>query len=241
MSPLDLLALYLAVGAAIAAMVLRRASGPRSVRLASALAAWILWPLWAPIALGPDRTPRRVARTPALDRLHATLDETLGAAAGTPFSALLGHDAAARIRREIERAAARSAELEAALSRPGCDPRQANSRVAELEARGASSRALQTARLHKDGLERLARLRDADRRMLEEMGDALEALRSQIVLARACAPGSSDIVSELWARVEGLGSALDDRASLEDRGSLEDRAVQDDRPGPEEEGMEART
>jgi len=57
---------------------------------------------------------------------------------------------------------------------------------------------------------RLAQLRDADRRTLEEMGDALEALRSQIVLARVAAPGSSDIVSELWARVEGLGAALDE-------------------------------
>ena len=207
MSPLQLLALYLVVGAAVAAFVLRRATGPRALRVASALAAWALWPLWAPIALGVDRAPPRGGRSPALDRLHATLDDTLAAAAGTPFEPMLGRDAAERIRREIERAAARVAELEVALARPGFDPGHAEARLAELESRGAPARA---ARLHRDSVLRLATLRDADRRTLEEMGDALEALRSQIVLARVAAPGSSDIVSELWARVEGLGAALDE-------------------------------
>lgn len=206
MSPLELLALYLVVGAAAALVVLRRATGPRSLRLASAVAAWALWPLWAPIALGVDRAPR-APRDPALDRLHAILDETLAAAGGTPFEALLGRGAAERIRREIERAAARVAELDVALARPGFDPASAGARLAELEARGAPARA---ARLHHDSVQRLAQLRDADRRTLEEMGDALEALRSQILFARVAAPGSSDIVSELWARVEGLGAALDE-------------------------------
>ncbi len=82
----------------------------------------------------------------------------------------------------------------------------------QLEAASASARMIATARLHRDGILRLAQVRDADRRALAELEQPLEALSAQIVLARALGSsgdGSADIVSDLWARVEGLGVAFD--------------------------------
>lgn len=212
MTGAHLLALYLAVGAAAAIVVARRGEGRPAARLASACVAWLLWPLWAPIALAPAEPPRPAH---GVARLHAALDEVIAAAAGSPLAALLSADAARRIRTEIDRAASRIVELDATLDRPGFDPMAAEARVAELERAGASPRAIATARLHRDGAARLTRVRDRDRRALEELGDALEALRSQIVLARVAGPGGDDIVSDLWARVEGLGVFLDEDAANE--------------------------
>jgi hypothetical protein len=55
-------------------------------------------------------------------------------------------------------------------------------------------------------------MRVADTRALEELADLLEALRTQLVLARYAgspADSASAIVSEVWARLEGLGAVLD--------------------------------
>ena len=77
---------------------------------------------------------------------------------------------------------------------------------------GVSDRALATARLQHSSLERLAELRGAGARALDELADLLEALRTQLVLARyegSPANDASAIVSEVWARLEGLGAVLD--------------------------------
>ncbi|UJR81254.1 hypothetical protein [Sandaracinus amylolyticus] len=207
MSPLQLLALYLGVGAIAAAVVARRQQGALPMRLASALVAWALWPLWAPIALAPAE--RHDPRAPIARRLHAVLDEALVAAESTALASLLSRDAAARIRADIDRAMTRIARLDDALGRPGFDLRAAESRVIELERSGATARAIATARLHRDGVARLEHARTQDHRALVELEGALEALRSQIVLAQVAGAAPDEVVSELWARVEGLGAALD--------------------------------
>jgi hypothetical protein len=110
------------------------------------------------------------------------------------------------------RAASRHAELDALLRRDGFDDVAAASRVAELEQARASSRALATARLHLDNVRRLRAMRDRDARALEELADLIQALRTQLVLARfagSSVEGVGGIVSEVWARVEGLGAAID--------------------------------
>ncbi|MDQ3037754.1 MAG: hypothetical protein M3Y87_35500, partial [Myxococcota bacterium] len=110
-------------------------------------------------------------------------------------------------------------------------PAAADARVAELERAHASPRAIANARLHRDGVLRLARTREQDRRALEELGDALDALRSQIVMARVEAPGGDDIAADLWARVEGLGAVFgQDDAIVEENGT----------PDVVESGQEAR-
>jgi hypothetical protein len=67
--------------------------------------------------------------------------------------------------------------------------------------------------VHLENVRRIAALRDRDARALEELADLVGALRAQLALARFAgshAEGTSGIVSEMWARVEGLGAALAD-------------------------------
>ena len=90
-------------------------------------------------------------------------------------------------------------------------------RLSELERRTGSSRALGTARLELDNVRRLVALRERDARALEELCTLVEALRTQVTLARFSESSAADIggiVGEVWARVEGLGAAIDAEESL---------------------------
>src|SRR5262249_53912105 len=103
----------------------------------------------------------------------------------------------------------------------GFDASAAASRVVELEKSGASLRAIATARLHLDNVRRLHAMRERDARALDELADLVQALRTQLVLARfagSTVEGVGGIVSEVWARVEGLGAAMDAHDELEARG-----------------------
>jgi hypothetical protein len=237
MSLRDLLFLYAVSGLACAVAIYRSAEGSRSRALGAAALAVPLWPLWAPIALtsarkpsgpwasGDSRDPRDRARSSAgaaALRVEAALREGVEACAGTSLEALLPSEAAARIASEVRRAADRHAELTEVLGRDGFDVAAAQDRVASLEREGASGRALATARLHLENVKRLAALRDRDERALGELADLVQALRTQLVLARfagSSVEGAGGIVSEVWARVEGLGAALgsddDDREPSE--------------------------
>jgi hypothetical protein len=60
-------------------------------------------------------------------------------------------------------------------------------------------------------------LRDRDARALEELCALVEALRTQVTLARFSGSSAADIggiVGEVWARVEGLGAAIEAEESL---------------------------
>jgi hypothetical protein len=228
----DLALLYAAAGVACAVAIYRASTGSRLRALAAAALAIPLWPLWAPIALtsagrpgggawsgagGDRRASRRSPAGPraapdAAARVEAALREGVDACAGTALEALLSKDAAGRITAEVARAAARRDELEGVLARDGFDLRAAERRIAELERERASPRALTTARLHLDNVRRLHALRDHDARALEELSDLVQALRTQLVLARfagSSIEGASGIVSEVWARVEGLGAVME--------------------------------
>lgn len=216
MSLVDLAILYAVVGAGCAAVVYRRTRGPTARRLGSAAIALPLWPIWAPIALIPDAAPRSRA-TDRADRIEAELAQAVQAAESSPFEVLLPHESAERIRSEVRDALERIAELDAVLEQPGFDRRDAEERVRRLSAAGASKRALKTAVLHRDNVLRIEALRDRHVRALEELGELVGALRSQLVLARyaGSAPeGVGGIVSEMWARVESLGEVMDAQEAL---------------------------
>jgi hypothetical protein len=98
------------------------------------------------------------------------------------------------------------------LTKKGFDRGAAEERVARLEQRAASPRILASARLHLENVVRLQGLASRDRRALEELSELIAALRTQLVFARysGSSPGeASDIVTEVWARVEVLGSTSD--------------------------------
>jgi hypothetical protein len=219
----DLVVVYAVAGVACAVAVYRTAPARGASAWLSAVIAIPLWPLWGPIALTSARrpaTPPRPHVPPApvdagvaasAERIEAALREGVEACAGSSLEALLPRDAAERMLADVRRAAERHAELGALLGREGFDRVAAEARLAALQAEGASPRAVSTARLHLDNVRRLSALRERDARTLEELGDVVSALRAQLVVARFAgsqAEGASGIVSDLWARVEGLGVAL---------------------------------
>jgi hypothetical protein len=226
MSLRDLLILYAVLGVACAVAIYRSSTESRPRAAVAAALALPLWPLWAPIALTSSRSRPASTWASAADprggsalspvseaaaHVEAALREGVEACAGTSLESLLPRDAAARIAAEVKRAAERHAELTAVLGREGFDRDAAERRVAELEKSRASARSLATARLHLENVKRLAALRDRDARALEELADLVQALRTQLTLARfagSSVEGVGGIVSEVWARVEGLGAAL---------------------------------
>ena len=63
-----------------------------------------------------------------------------------------------------------------------------------------------------ESLERLAELRAADTGALADLADLLEVLRTQLTQVRFTGSTADDaqaVVTELWARLEGLAGALD--------------------------------
>jgi hypothetical protein len=220
MSLRDLLGLYALVGIACAIAVFRRAPKRGAAALVSAVATVPLWPLWAPFALSPQRRQGSLPEADAvLARIDRALADAVAAVADTPMSDVFTPRNAARIAAEVRQVAQRLADLTALGEQGGFDRASSARRLEELERAGASDRALATARLQHDSLERLAALRAADARALEEIADLLEALRTQLVLARYAgspAEGASAIMTEVWARLEGLGAVLDPGAGSSD-------------------------
>ncbi len=210
MSALDLLLLYAVVGAGCAIVVHRRTRGSWAQRLGASALAFPLWPIWAPIALLPDRVAAG-ARGDRAERMREELRHAVDAARGSPFEILFSREAADQIEREIADALARISELDALLAQPDLDLERASERVDALT-RSGNTRALKTAVLHRDNVARITALRDRHGRALEELGELIGALRSQLVLARyagSSPEGVGGIVTELWARVEGLGEIVD--------------------------------
>jgi hypothetical protein len=214
MSVRDFFGLYALVGLACAIAVFRQAQVRGAGALFSALVTVPLWPLWAPFALAPARArvATRPENTAILARVDKALADAVAAVAATPMSEVFTPKTAARIAAEVARVAGRLADLSALAEKSGFDPEVSLRRLEQLERAGASDRAVATARLQHDSLARLAELRAADARALDELADLLEALRTQLVLARyegSPADDASAIVSEVWARLEGLGAVLD--------------------------------
>ena len=209
----DLGVLYGLSGALSSVIVYRvsRASGSGAQALRSAALALPLWPLWLPVMLAAS--PAAPASSGAgASEVEAALLEGHEAVRDTPLEPLLPRTAVDRLLRELRRATERSAELEHLLSKKGFDRAHAEEHVARLEQRQASPRALASARLHLENVERLQHLAARDRRALDELSELIAALRTQLVFARysGSSPGeASDIVTEVWARVEMLGTTSD--------------------------------
>lgn len=205
----DLLVLYGAAGVASATLVYS-ASPERGARAAAlALLTLPLWPLWLPIALRPKARPPRPSTG---DATRAAIWEAYEAVVGSPLEALLPRDAALRMLEEVERAAERHRELARLLTEPQFSLPTAERRVETLLQSGAAERGVAPARLHLENVRRLEALRQRDEDTLLELGELVAALRTQLILARYSGDGpgdARDIVSEVWARVEVLGSTLE--------------------------------
>ena len=210
MSLRDLVLLYGVIGVACAIAVLRRGEGTRAAVSFSALMTVPLWPVWAPFALAGTVAKARAGNHGALARIDRALAEAVQAVAGTPMADVFSRQVAGRISAQVELVAARLGELTALREKSGFDLEASRERLRDLETRGAPERAVATARMQHESLQRLEQLTAQDRRALDELADLLEALRTQLLLARyegSSAEGASAIVTEVWARLEGLGAA----------------------------------
>lgn len=207
----DLSVLYAMAGLVSSVVVYRAAPERGKPRVLNALMAVPLWPLWLPVVLAshqPKKAPDQRTAHPA----ELSLVEAFEAVRGTPLEGLLPKDAVERIQREIRRASERHRELEQLLQSPSFDLNAAHERLARLEKAQASQRTMSSARLHLENIERLASLAERDRRALEELAELVAALRTQLVLARyagSSAHDAGDIVLEVLARVEALGTTID--------------------------------
>lgn len=214
----DLAILY-ALGGGVSAVLLKRRSREAGAKAwGNAALGFVLWPLWLPVKLADDSGPR-TAPFAALGGTEAALLEGHAAVRGTPLEALLPRDAVERILNELRRAASRGEELRTLLGRSSFGVEPARARVERLERDGGSTRALASARLHLENVERLFALRRRDELALEELAELVSALRTQLVLARyagSTPEGAGDIVSEVWARVEVLGTTMDDPRAFAD-------------------------
>ena len=206
----DLGVLYGLAGALSGAVVYhrQRALGPAALAVP-------LWPLWLPVLFASTQTSARrgadAARSSSSEA-EAALLEGHEAVRDTPLEPLLPRAAVDRMLRELRRATERSAELDDLLAKKGFDRAEAELRLTRLEQRSASPRTLASARLHLENVARLQGLAARDRRALEELSELIAALRTQLVFARysGSSPGEAgDIVTEVWARVEMLGTSSD--------------------------------
>ena len=211
----DLLVLYGAAGVASAVIVYRAAPERGRAAVLSAALSVPLWPLWLPVALTGRRRPPERARQ--RDPTQAAIWEAHEAVLGSPLEPLLPREAALRMLQEVERAAERHRELALLLSQRDFSPQAAEERLAELVQSALPARSLAPARLHLENVRRLEELRRRDEHTLLELAELAGALRTQLVLARYA--GSSpadagDILSEVWARVEVLGTTLETPQTL---------------------------
>jgi hypothetical protein len=217
--------LYALAGVVSGAFVQRRTRHTGRRALLNLGLAIVLWPLWLPVALA-SAGARPLALTSVGGRAPTDTEAALLAAHESvrdgPMEGLLPRDAVTRIVGELRRASERHGELGALLARPDFDLEAAESRVLQLERERGSPRALSSARLHLANVRRLSALRARDQRALDELLELSRALGTQLALAKfsgSSANDAGDIVSEVWARVEVLGSALepgrsDDEAEL---------------------------
>ncbi|MGE0322036.1 MAG: hypothetical protein AB7K71_12500 [Polyangiaceae bacterium] len=211
----DLSLLYLAAGIACAVALYRRAERKDRAALINALTAIPLWPLWAPIAWTAKKEPPHydLQAYEVVTRIRVALEEGVESVTGSPLERLLNSQSAQSILDEVNRVAARHQELVELLRRDAFDLGSAERKLEQLERQGAPSRLRASARLHLENVRRLYQLAERDARALEELAELVSALRTQLVLVRlsgSSAEGVGDIVTELWARIEGLSEASED-------------------------------
>ncbi len=205
-----LLAAYFAIGASLAVHLARREATPRGRAMTMSLAL-VAWPVWAPIASFSEAPALPHPMPDIVRRIELALDEALAAIAGSPLAGLLPERSVLAMKRSVALASSRVAELENAVSRGRRESLETRRRIERLEEEGTNRRALATARVHLDNLEKLESMLGREREALLDFADLCDALRAQLVLARyagSSLDGVGEIVEELGARVEGLDSAL---------------------------------
>jgi hypothetical protein len=220
---LALAVVYALVGVGLGWRAWSRPTGSVADRASSAALATLLWPLWAPFALESPRrsSPPRGARGEGVVR---AIDAARAACVEAGLDGVFSEAMAERLHADVARSVARIESLSRTLASPDFDPR-----TAEARQRAADDPSLEaSAALHARNVRRMRALLEADERAMRELEELLRALRSQLALARFVGSSEADasgIVSEVWARVEGLGAVIEpSRDAPDDPHGHEERA-----------------
>jgi hypothetical protein len=215
----ELLIAYLAVGTAGAVFSLRAREVRTRAAYASAALMVPLWPLWAPFVFNAEHETGNASQgSLGTKRFEQALREAVRLAAGTPLESFFSRHVAARVEGAVSRAIERAGALAALAKREGADRESALRRVEELEARGAAPRVVATARLQLETAQRLATVVARDQQALTELAELLDALCMHLALARHAGSGTEGVdglVTEVWARLEVLGTTLETRDPVE--------------------------
>lgn len=209
MSVRDLVALYALVGIACAAFVYRRRRGSPGV-VWQAAGTGLLWPLLAPFTMGePEgRAPMGWGRHervfpasdhPAVDRALRAIATGLAVVVDTPYAAVFTATTAAKFEDAVHHAAARLSELDGALAAAGHVAGHA----------GPDASPAPDARLQ--AIRRLLEHHAQTTRQLEELAQALEALKYRLLVARFDDLRNdevADLIAEARAHAEALGGLL---------------------------------
>jgi hypothetical protein len=186
------LLVYLAIGVVLAwACDSRVINRSLPSRLGSAALSLLAWPLWAPLTLLGGGTSADVAgESLASRRVRAALEEARVSVLGTPLQSLLPEDMLARLHGGLVQVERRHGELCRLLQRP------------EFQSPAVAGS-------HADNVRRLQLLERRDSRLLDEMAELAEALRTQLLVARfsgrdAEGDGARGLVTDLSTRVESM-------------------------------------
>lgn len=182
---------YVALGLVFAVLAWRKREPTLDV-----LFVFLAWPIYASM-LSPKEAPEDVAFREA-ESVREALVQVADAARGSTFATLFDSSAEARVRIELERTTERVRAIDLELAR--------------------GTKATSTSRANA----RLRAIRDRDLHAMRELVQLLAALRGEILIARhegSSAEGTAALVSEVWARVVGLGEAQsrDGSFALEDK------------------------
>jgi len=196
---------YLFVGLALAVANDRTSPGTAKVeRLTTALLLWLTWPLFAPVVWLSAAKPNVDASGSESSRIERALVEAQAAVAGTSLASLLPTAWIGRVRQTLAELEARRAALGTLLARP------------DLSDPNVENAASDVGSFQRDSVARLRQLYARDEATLRELVSLVEALRTQMLVARFSAPKhgveagphAAELAEDLAARVDSLQAWL---------------------------------
>ena len=186
---------YLGIGIALAIVCDRRARHEKvSARTTSALLSIAAWPLWAPLSLLSD-AKTILDESSTMQRIRNALAEAQRAVIGTSLEGFLSESLVSQMLVGLEQVERRHAELCSLLRRPEYQVAICTDGLARVQA---------------DSVQRLYVLKSRDERLLSEMAELAEALRTQLWVARfsgqdeRTGPAVKDLIGDLAAKVESM-------------------------------------
>jgi hypothetical protein len=210
------LIVYLLIGVLVAAACdWKQTNRTLGTRLTSLVLALSAWPLWGPIVWLHPAPGLPAGESQLVVRCRRALAEAREAVQGSPLDSLLPERLISQLLTGLNQVEGRHRELSQLLSRPEFQRRTEAPSGTEHD-----PRARPALRAYDDNVRRLRELRQRDERVLDEIAELAEALRTQLLVARYSGsgdPGASigDLLTALATRVESMDAwfELDTSAS----------------------------